>query len=53
MVVVASGMPATKPEEAKTEEPVEAGEGKVEEQTETTGENVSETAENNEENGNC
>ena len=62
MVVVASGMPATKPEEPKAEEPVEsaetaeADENKVEEQSETTAENtenVSETAENTEENGNC
>ena len=59
MVVVASGLPATKPEEPKAEEPVEsaetaeADENKVEEQTETTEENVSETVENNEENGNC
>ena len=52
MVVVASGIPATKPEEAASEEPVKAEENKVEEQAETT-ENVSETAENNEENGNC
>jgi molecular chaperone GrpE len=53
MVVVASGMPATKPEEPKAEEQVEAEEDKVEEQPETNAENVSETAENNEENGNC
>ncbi|MBP5407231.1 nucleotide exchange factor GrpE [bacterium] len=62
MVVVASGMPATKPEEPKAEEPVEssepaeADENKAEEQPETTAENtenVSETAENAEENGNC
>ncbi|MBO4698580.1 nucleotide exchange factor GrpE [bacterium] len=52
MVVVASGIPATKPEEVKAEEPAEAEENKVEGQPETT-ENVSETAENNEENGNC
>ena len=52
MVVVASGIPATKPEEVKAEEPAEAEENKAEEQAETT-ENVSETAENNEENGNC
>ncbi len=62
MVVVASGIPATKPEEPETEETAEsteqaeAEENKVEEQPETTAENaenVSETAENNEENGNC
>ena len=58
MVVVASGIPATKPAEPeeKAEEEIEAEENKVEEQPETTAEtaeNVSETAENNEENGNC
>ena len=45
MVVVASGNPATKPEEPKAEEQVEEQAPEV---TET-----SETAENNEENGNC
>jgi molecular chaperone GrpE len=60
MVVVASGIPATKPEEPKAEEQTEAveaeEENKVEEQPETNAENtenVSETAENNEGNGNC
>ena len=61
MVVVASGIPATKPEEPKTEETAESAEQveaeeKVEEQPETTAENaenVSETTENKEENGNC
>ena len=60
MVVVASGMPATKPEETKTEETAESAEtveaeeeNKVEEHSETTEENVSETTENIEENGNC
>lgn len=63
MVVVASGLPATKPEEPKAEETAESAEqveaeeeNKVEEQPETASENaenISETAENNEENGNC
>ena len=52
MVVVASGIPATKPEEAASEEAVEAEENKVEEQKPEVAE-TSETAENNEENGNC
>ena len=57
MVVVASGMPATKPEETNTDETaesaeaVEAEENKAEEQNEVA--ETSETAENNEENGNC
>ena len=46
MVVVASGLPATKPEETASEE------NKVEEQGPEVAE-TSETAENNEENGNC
>ena len=46
MVVVASGLPATKPEETASEE------NKVEEQDPEVAE-TSETAENNEENGNC
>ena len=52
MVVVASGLPATKPEETKVEEPAEAEENKAEEQDPEVAE-TSETAENNEENGNC
>ena len=51
MVVVASGLPATKPEEPKSEEPAEAEENKAEEQAEAA--ETSEPAENNEENGNC
>ncbi len=53
MVVVASGIPATKPEEPKAEEPAEAEENKVEEQNAEEVAETSETAENNEENGNC
>lgn len=53
MVVVASGIPATKPEETKADEPVEAEENKVEEQNTEEVAETSEPAENNEENGNC
>ena len=52
MVVVASGIPATKPEETASEEAVEAEKNKAEEQDPEVAE-TSETAENNEENGNC
>ena len=52
MVVVASGIPATKPEEPKAGESAEAEENKVEDQAEEVAE-TSEPAENNEENGNC
>ncbi len=53
MVVVASGIPATKPEETKADEPAEAEENKVEEQNTEEVAETSEPAENNEENGNC
>ena len=53
MVVVASGIPATKPEEPKVEEPAEAEENKAEEQEPEAAETSETATNNNEENGNC